>query len=95
MHFKLGRSVLQYLIGTKHYDLKYVKTREPLKITGYSDSDWASDNDFQSISGYAFRLNEHSALVSWRSGKQSIVAASSCEAEYFALFHAAALTLYF
>ena len=88
MHFKLGRTVLQYLIGTKHYDLKYVKSREPLKITGYSDSDWASDNDFQSISGFAFRLNEHSALVSWRSGKQSIVAASSCEAEYIALFHA-------
>ena len=94
MHFKLGRSVLQYLIGTKHYDLKYVKSCKPLKLTGYSDSDWASDNDFQSISGFAFRLNEHSALVSWRSGKQSLVAASSCEAEYIALFHASSEAIF-
>lgn len=46
MHFKLGRGVLQNLNGTKHYDLKYVKASKPLRITGYSDSDWGSDIDF-------------------------------------------------
>ena len=89
MHLKLARGILHYLIPTKDYDLKYWRTNEPLKIEGCSDSDWASDIDFQSISGYTFRLNSASALVSWRSGKQSLVAASSCEAEYVALFHAA------
>ena len=89
MHLKLARGILHYLIPTKDYDLKYWRTNKPLQIEGDSDSDWASDIDFQSISGYTFRLNRASALVSWRSGKQSLVAASSCEAEYIALFHAA------
>ena len=65
-----------------------------MSIVGHSDSDWAGDNDYQSISGYVFKLNEDSALVSWRSGKQSLIAASSCEAEYIALFHAASEGLF-
>ena len=93
-HLKLARSVLQYLIGTKHYDLKYVRTADILKLIGYSDSDWASDIDFQSISGHVFSLNPPSGLVAWRSGKQSLVAGSSCEAEYIALYHAGAEAVY-
>ena len=88
MHMNIARGVLKYLKGTQHYDLKYVKSKEPLTIYGYSDSDWASANDYQSVSGYAFKMSKNSALISWRSGKQSLVAASSCEAEYIAL-HAA------
>ena len=88
MHMQLARGVLKYLKGTQHYDLKYVKSDEPLTIYGYSDSDWASDNDYQSVSGYAFKMSNQSALISWRSGKQTLVATSSCEAEYYAL-HAA------
>ena len=89
MQYTIGLGVLQYLKGTKHYDLKYSKSKESLRIVGHSDSDWASDIDFQSISGYVFKLNKYSAVISWRSGKQSLVAASSCEAEYISLFHAA------
>ena len=88
MHMNIARGVLKYLKGTQHYDLKYVKSDEPLTIYGYSDSDWASAPDCQSVSGYAFKMSKNSALISWRSGKQSLVAASSCEAEYIAL-HAA------
>ena len=88
MHMNIARGVLKYLKGTQHYDLKYVKSNEPLTIYGYSDSDWASANDYQSVSGYAFKMSKQSALISWRSGKQSLVAGSSCEAEYIAL-HAA------
>ena len=88
MHYKLGLGVLQYLKATKHYDLKYVKMNEPLRLFGMSDSDWASDLDFQSISGSVFKASINSAAISWRSGKQSLVAASSCESEYIALFHA-------
>merc|ERR1712179_641314 len=93
-HLKLARSVLQYLNGTKHYDLKFVRTAEGLKLVGYSDSDWASDVDSQSISGHVFSLNPPSGLVSWRSGKQSLVAGSSCEAEYIALYHAGSEAVY-
>ncbi|CAL4082175.1 unnamed protein product, partial [Meganyctiphanes norvegica] len=94
MHYKLGCGVLRYLKATQHYDLKYTKTDAPLTIYGYSDSDWASDLDFQSVSGYIFKLNKYSAAISWRSGKQSLVAASSCEAEYIALFHAASEAIF-
>ena len=94
MHLQIARRVLRYLKATIAHKLTYVKSPEPLAIVGHSDSDWASDNDFQSISGYVFKLNEYSALISWRSGKQSLVAASSCEAEYIALFHATSQALF-
>ena len=94
IHMNLARGVLGYLANTLHYDLKYVKADGTLKLYGYSDSDWASDNDRQSISGYAFKLNPPSALISWRSGKQNLVATSSCEAEYIALHEATCEALF-
>lgn len=94
MHLKIGRRVLRYLKATVNHKLTYVKSQENLAIVGHSDSDWASDNDYQSISGYIFKLNNSSALISWRSGKQSLIAASSCEAEYIALFHATSEALF-
>ena len=94
IHMTIARGVLGYLANTLHYDLKYVKTSGTLKLYGYSDSDWASDNDRQSVSGYAFKLNPPSALISWRSGKQNLVATSSCEAEYIALHEATCEALF-
>ena len=71
------------------------KSKVSYKFFGYSDSDWASDNnDRQSVSGYAFKCNPLSALVSWRSGKQTLVATSSCEAEYIALHEAVCEALF-
>lgn len=53
-------------------------------LTSYSDADWAGDpNDRRSTSGLLILVNE--IPVSWKSKKQSIVALSSCEAEYIAL----------
>ena len=89
MHMTIALGVLRYLKHTPHYDLRFVKTGENLQLFGYSDSDYASDPlDRKSVSGYCFKLNKHSALISWRSGKQPLVAASSCESEYIALFEA-------
>ena len=95
LHMSIARNVLRYLKYTLEYDLKYVKTQGELQIFGYSDSDWASDTkDRHSVSGYAFKSNPLSALISWRSGKQNLVATSSCEAEYIALHEAVCEALF-
>ena len=88
IHMLIARGVLKYLKGTLDFDLKYIKSDTKLAIYGYSDSDYAQDSDRQSVSGYVFKCSPQSALISWRSGKQTLVASSSCEAEYIAL-HAA------
>ena len=88
LHMNLAIGVLRYLKHTAHYDLKYVRSREKLAITGYSDSDFASDSDRKSFSGYGFKLNNNSALISWRSSKQTLVASSTCEAEFIAMHEA-------
>jgi hypothetical protein len=52
-----------------------------LEITGYSDSDWAGSlEDRKSTTGFAFFMGE--TTFTWTSKKQSIVALSTCEAEY-------------
>ncbi|CAL4086573.1 unnamed protein product, partial [Meganyctiphanes norvegica] len=85
IHMKIALGVLRYLKYTAHYDLKYTKHRDPLQIVGYADSDYAAGKDRQSISGYCFRLNTTSALISWASRKQNLIADSTCESEYIAL----------
>ena len=53
------------------------------ELVGFSDSDFAGDcHDRKSTSGYIFFYA--GMAVSWSSQKQSIVALSSCEAEYIA-----------
>ncbi|CAL4097853.1 unnamed protein product, partial [Meganyctiphanes norvegica] len=86
-HMNLAQGVLRYLRNTMHYDLKYVRGNN-LSIIGYSDSDYANSSDSVSVSGYAFKLNDNSALISWRSAKQNLVASSTCEAEYIAMHEA-------
>ena len=83
-HYAISKQVLRYLKGTQDRCLKFVKGPE-VKLEGYSDSDWATSSDRRSISGYAFKLCSASSLISWKSAKQSVVALSSCEAEYVAL----------
>ena len=83
-HYGMAKQVLRYLKGTHNRCLKFVRGTQ-LKLVGYSDSDWAMSDDRRSISGYAFKLCDESSLISWKSKKQSIVALSSCEAEYVAL----------
>jgi ribonuclease HI len=57
------------------------------ELEGYVDSDWAGDPETRrSTSGFIFKLG--TASVSWKSGKQPIVACSTTEAEYIALSEA-------
>ena len=86
-HLNLAKDVLRYVKGTIDYNLKFTKST-CLTLIGYSDSDWGNSGDRKSISGYCFLLNVNGPLISWKSKKQSVVAISSCEAEYIAMTHA-------
>ena len=82
-NLNLAKHVLRYLKGTLFYDLKFHKAN--MKLIGYCDSDWDTSCDRRSITGYCYHLNSYGPIISWRSKKQSVVALSSCEAEYIAL----------
>jgi hypothetical protein len=85
-HWQAAKRVLRYLQETKDKGLVYTRNSDNT-LAGYSDSDWASDKgDRRSTTGYFFMLNGNA--ISWNSKRQKTVAASSCEAEYMALFEA-------
>jgi hypothetical protein len=61
----------------------YSSDSSKLELNGFSDADWCGDKvDRRSTSGYVFKFQN--APVSWCSKKQSVIALSSCEAEYVA-----------
>ena len=81
-HWMAVKRIIRYLKGTRNYGLYYTKDKSVM--SGYSDADWAGDNeDRRSTSGYVFVMC--GAAVSWRSKKQPCVALSTAEAEYIAL----------
>ena len=58
-----------------------------LDVVGYSDSDYAGCVDTRkSTFGYLFLLG--GGAISWKSAKQSVIAASTMEAEFVACFEA-------
>ena len=86
-HWTQVKRIFRYLKGTIDYSLTY--TKDPTdkffrKIVGYSDASYAPNpNDRKSVGAYIFNYN--GGAISWSSKRQSIVALSSCEAEYIAL----------
>jgi hypothetical protein len=81
-HFESIRTIIGYLKKTKSYKL-IIDGNSELKVTAYSDSDWAGDrSDRKSTSGYLIKLGN--SLISWHSKKQSSVSLSTMEAEYIA-----------
>lgn len=86
-HYTHAKRILRYIQGTIDMKLVYRKYENVEPLTGYVDSDWASDrNNRKSISGFVFKVFGNT--VSWASRKQSTVALSSTEAEYMALAEA-------
>lgn len=82
-HWVAVKRVLRYVNGTSDMGLCYNGLNGD-GILGYSDSDWAGDvSDRKSTSAYVFMMA--GSAVSWCSRKQTIVATSSCEAEYVAM----------
>jgi transposase InsO family protein len=81
------KRVLRYLKGTIDLKLRLSGTGNERDLVGYVDADWAMDSaDRKSNSGYLFMLN--GGLICWSSRKQTTVALSTAEAEYYALCEA-------
>ena len=78
-HMKLARRILRYLKGTRALRLAYKGHLQMLK--GFTDADWAGCRDTRrSTAGYLFNIG--SGAISWQSKRQSVVALSTCEAEF-------------
>jgi hypothetical protein len=79
-HVDAAKSVLRYLKGTIHLGVSYSATPSPLQ--GYCDSDYAGDLvGRKSTTGWVWLMN--GGPISWQSKLQSVVAQSTCEAEYY------------
>ena len=77
------KEVLRYIKGTLNLKLTYKKTESNI-LTGFSDSDWGSNNfDRKSTSGFIIKL--FNCTILWATKRQNCVALSSAEAEYISL----------
>lgn len=82
------KRTLKYLKGTAHLKLALGKKGyQGDLLVGYSDANWAEDkSNRKSNSGHVLLVN--GVAVCWSSRKQSLVALSTCEAEFVALSEA-------
>lgn len=88
----LGKKILRYLQGTKDHMLTYRKSSH-LEVIGFTDSDFAGCVDSRkSTFGYVFLLA--GGAISWKCGKQSVIATSTMEAEFVACFEATVQSLW-
>ncbi|GKB72637.1 retrovirus-related pol polyprotein from transposon TNT 1-94, partial [Tanacetum coccineum] len=79
-HMQAALYLLRYLKGSISKGLFY-PLQSQLKITGFSDADWANClMTRRSLTGYCIFLGH--ALISWKTKKQATVSRSSTEAEY-------------
>eukprot|EP00171_Calliarthron_tuberculosum_P003754 IDg3754t1 len=86
-----AKRVLRYLRGTHSYALTYLTGS--IAIQAYVDADYAGDTvDRKSMSGFMVKLGD--AVCLWGSKKQSTVALSTCESEYYAMTLAAKETVW-
>ena len=86
-HRTTFKNIPKYLKRTKDMFLIY-GGEEELVVNGYVDASFNTDlNDSKSQTGCVFILN--GGAVSWCSSKKSVVAGSTCEAEYIATSEAA------
>ena len=85
-HWKAAKKVLRYLQGTKNHMLTYKKS-DHLEMTGYTDSDFVGCVDTRkSTFGYVYLLA--GGAISWKSAKQTVIVASTMEAEFVTCFEA-------
>lgn len=82
------KRVVKYLKATNEMKLKLSDIQSnDLSLFGYADATWADDRiDRKSNSGRIIYFN--GGTISWSCNKQSIVATSSCEAEFISISEA-------
>jgi len=79
-HLVATKRILRYVKGTSSYGIQYSKNQSG-ELVGYLDSDWSVDkDDRKSTAAYVFMIGN--TAFSWSYKKESVVALSSCEAEY-------------
>ncbi|XP_028072970.1 uncharacterized protein LOC114275174 [Camellia sinensis] len=82
-HFKAAKRILCYVKGTIDFGLSYSSSNE-YKLVSYCDSDCTGNlDDRKNTSGFVLFVGN--IAFTWSSKKQSIVALSTCEAEYVAV----------
>jgi hypothetical protein len=87
-HFEAAKHLLRYLQGTRSRGVIYGDTQNSSpSFHCFTDSDWAMSEGRKSISGYVIVCG--GGPLTWSSKQQTIVALSSCEAEYIACAHCA------
>ena len=80
IHWKLAKRILQYIHGTRTYDIHYAADSE-LELVGYIDSDWVGDSiDWKSTYGYVFMFC--CGPIFWSHKNQASIALSLAEVEY-------------
>ena len=90
-HFTAAKHLLRYLQGTRYRGIIYGGLENSIPSTPtfrcFADADWASADSRKSVSGYV--ILSGGGPIAWSSKQQSIIALSSCEAEYVACTHSA------
>ena len=85
-HWNSIKNILRYLQGTTDMGLFYFKESKQ-QLFGYADAGYISDpHKAISQTGYVFNCN--GTAISWRSFKQTMVAASSNHSEIIAIHEA-------
>ncbi|MBW0555865.1 hypothetical protein O181_095580 [Austropuccinia psidii MF-1] len=77
-HVAAFKRILRYLQGTKGFSLVLGGNNPSSIISGFADSDWGSNYDGKSFSGFGVLFG---GLITWKTKKQSTAALSTTEAE--------------
>ncbi|WVY90044.1 hypothetical protein V8G54_035558 [Vigna mungo] len=84
-HLTAAKHLLRYLKGTVNFGLLFPRAANKSEgvLEVWCDSDWSGDT-VDRRSTYDYFIQYGGAPISWCSKKQSVVALSTCEAEYIA-----------
>ena len=80
LNWKEAKRILQYIQGTRSYDIHYAADSE-LELVSYTDSDWEGDYiDQNSNFGYVFMFG--GVPIFWSRKKKAAITLFSAETEY-------------
>ena len=89
LHYMRLKRLVRYLVRYPTETWEYCLQEAPSHYYGYTDSDWATDKATRkSMSALAERFGDH--LIETSCSRQSVVALSSGEAEFYAMTRGAA-----